>query len=103
MSEEQKDVAAEHARKAGRQAKNAAKNGLRAVQHGAEAAAHSAAEELKDEAHKAEGTVEDAVRSVKGSDVRLAAAVTALFLGGTYLVGRVAGYRQAQRMTKPID
>jgi len=106
MSEEQKQEAAEHARKASRQAKHAAKNGIRAVQKGTGATvklvgeeAEQFAEHLADEARKAEGTAEDAVRSVKGSDVRLAAAVTAMFLGGTYLVGRIAGARQARRMT----
>lgn len=105
MSEEQKDIAAEHARRAGRQAKNAAKNGLKAVQNGAEAAAHSAAEELKDEAQKAEGTVEDVVNKAKMADPKKAIALAAVFLGGSYLLGQVLGYRQGKQVTatSPID
>jgi len=100
MNEEQKQEAAELGKRAARQSKHAAKNGLRAVRHSAEAAVDAAADEVHDTAQKAEATVEDAVRSIKGSDLRLAAALTGVFLGGTYLLGRVAGYRQAKRMTE---
>ena len=65
MSEEQKEEAADLAKKASRQAKNAAKNGIRVVQNGTDAAVSLTAEEAEEIRDKAEEAIEDAVNTAK--------------------------------------
>lgn len=88
MTEKQKQEAATHAKRAATQGKNAAKNGIRAVEDVVEVAA----DEVKDKAA-------DAVQTVTKPDPRVVIAGTALFLGGTYLLGRLLGYQAGRKMT----
>jgi hypothetical protein len=64
VSEQEKEAAAELAKRARTQSRNAAKNAGRAVKTVAEPAIESAAEEIHETVEKIEGTVEGAMHTV---------------------------------------
>jgi hypothetical protein len=108
VSEDKQEEAARFARRAAKQAKDAGKNTIRMTQAGTGAVAEFAVDEFEDTAHKLEGTAEDAARKLRGADLRLVLASSAVILGATYLVGRVVGYRNAKAevaeiLTAPVE
>lgn len=68
MSDEEKQEAAELARKSAREARAAAKDAARAAKVVAEPVIDAAADEVQDTVHKLEGTAEDAARSARKID-----------------------------------
>lgn len=95
--EEKKEEAARFAKRAASQGKAAAKNAGKAAKAAAEVAEEAVVDETQDALHKLEGTAEDVVDATRKLDPRLALAIAAVTLGGTYLVGRFVGYRNARQ------
>jgi hypothetical protein len=120
VTEEQKQEAAELAKRARGQSKAAAKNGARAVKTVAEPVIDAVHEEAVDTVNKLEGTADDAIRTARTINPRVLSrisgdtgqgfiALSVAIWAGTIAVNKFRGAYAGRnavmtaRATKPID